>query len=1037
MLKIKKTLKMFQETNNDCVETEKSASYNRNFDKEKTSSLIGKWKNNGEALEPKWRDGDTMPLLPFINYTEIYSKEKSNNDQGKHVPKHNLSNDSLDSTIFDTKRISNPNDYEEQRSVESKSESVDRYVESISMRNVEDSSKVNMRPSISLETEKESLLLKNQGFKNIAKLNTSNYRETFPTSSNNYEHELNDEEYLKPRPRKRRPPQNHEFALTSKEAPLHDKNILNSSCTGAQENLTLSSPLESASKRNESHSSTSKNADELKALLKMRERKGLSLSEALQYRNLTLADLLEGKEDVITALKSAEAEEAEEYIKKASRIMFNSLSKLPATMPPAWPLLRRSTVHTKSIEMLPLNVFGNTKAAVSSINFTSPSKENSANLKMIFDNLNWMQIYPEYDERTTKRTALNTSAPLQPKITTVYNTSTAITTSMQPSIFMDSASISQEDDNLVRMKNGRNVGTETLDEDEIMEFSDFTDFKKERNNTSPVWYKTKDKENWPYLFTNAKNDPKNKSQILSTEHKSNPVESMKNNGELSTLLRYNESFQENVPSKTNFEEQSIASIERSTKMYDMLIEYQGDSPLTQNSEKDDWPNVNTDESKMNMEENVPMKEKIQGTSNCCKTYGIQETMIPRTNEKKRNTSLENRTKTDFNGEDYKDFVSEIESEARAEIFELFSSDSAGKRLERVLKSRNMSVEELIALRQRGSSKIHLADALRLRIQKSNLLQTTENVSQNATNSTSATNVENRNDDVSKSRSKNKIVGNKVLNMNNSERQTNETVEGREGKIELKVSGILHYKGSNDADIPFSNINSNIEKEDRDSKTPSKGQSLRTEESGKEYSRHVAQTASLLTTLKLVPELIHFHEKTETKMQNHGEGMTIENNPKKTKEKAFQRAYAERKTKEPNSVDIRTVYANVKKDTENNQKSSAKIQPSMIASIAILAMTIIVFMAIFVVCKFRQKQKYAYKNTFSRAVFQGPTMAVRKLSNSSSLSTVMVNVAAMSTVKKIERCATQEGIKNLEPRSDIDNDSLDTNDSWETIPRYAK
>lgn len=50
---------------------------------------------------------------------------------------------------------------------------------------------------------------------------------------------------------------------------------------------------------------------------------------------------------------------------------------------------------------------------------------------------------------------------------------------------------------------------------------------------------------------------------------------------------------------------------------------------------------------------------------------------------------------------------------------------------------------------------------------------------------------------------------------------------------------------------------------------------------------------------------------------------------------------------------------------------------------------------------------------------------------------MVNVVATSTAKRPERNETQEPVAEMDCKSDIDNDSLDANDSWETIPDYMK
>lgn len=115
------------------------------------------------------------------------------------------------------------------------------------------------------------------------------------------------------------------------------------------------------------------------------------------------------------------------------------------------------------------------------------------------------------------------------------------------------------------------------------------------------------------------------------------------------------------------------------------------------------------------------------------------------------------------------------------------------------------------------------------------------------------------------------------------------------------------------------------------------------------------------------------------------------------------------------------------DVGVDKETLNRVQPSIYASLAILGMALVVFLAIFIVCKMQQKQKYTYRNTFSRAVFQNPAIAARKLSNSSSLNTIMVNVVAAKTSR----------LDEFEAKSDIENDSLDGNDSWDSIPDYMK
>lgn len=291
----------------------------------------------------------------------------------------------------------------------------------------------------------------------------------------------------------------------------------------------------------------------------------------------------------------------------------------------------------------------------------------------------------------------------------------------------------------------------------------------------------------------------------------------------------------------------------------------------------------------------------------------------------------------------------LEPNARAEILELLSSGPSAKRLERLLESRNMTLEEFIALRQRGSSQVHLAEVSKHRMQKSHV-----------------------------------------------QVQTTTTKPETTSKITTKITTTT---------VPTSTeeIRDNVADEQRVS------------EHEKEVPDEAREIFNIFTAFDTVP---------------------FETQPDEEKKNGSMAVVEVGRVEEilDESGTLSEVFKTVESDVEEAAFFS-RMTPSIIASGAILGVTLLVFAMIFFVCRTQQKQKYTYRNTFSRSVFQSPAMAARKLSNSSSLNTIMVNVVATSTAKKPERHLDIES--DYDVKSDIENDSLDGNDSWDTIPDFMK
>ncbi|XP_054015206.1 uncharacterized protein LOC128896073 [Hylaeus anthracinus] len=921
-------------------------------DEVNSGESIGKWRNNGEALEPKWRDGDTVPLFPFPQLSR-YTSDKADNeedfDYSHRAVKHRRNNG---------REESRPGNYDK-RVYRGRSEK---------RKDSRASATQNLANSKETSDRMEQVIWSPADNKEATSVR---YREAFQIRPNDYEHELDDEEYLKPRPRKRRPPQNYEFALA--------------------ENETESNPGSwQSSSESERGNQFTQNAVELRSLLKMQQEEGLSLSELLQRKNLTLDDLLKGKADAINALKSKDVE-TEDYIEEASRMMYNTLTKATSTTKKPQYTANTETTRTKNAprdDGLMIS-FVDTVDVLWRKNLTDSS---------------WPSL--NLGNATTGKSISVNLDPGPVQVTPNARAPAAITTSMPTAT--NSVRFLQ-DNGATKLRDGDEIKPESLDEDEIMEFSDFTDYKNGRNGMSPVWLMAKDGESdaEPTLKINE-----DRGSTLSIEQILNPTESTESTRNVFPENERNDATK--LIAKEIQRPQIIVEHQESDYTTFSELEYQEDAPLTYHDlEQNTQINTPADE------DSTSTMDKIESASDAT-SYGTttedRRTFLNNVDYSLKNHQIANATEK----HNREDATSEIEPEARAEIFELFASGSAGKRLERLLKSRNMSLEELIALRQRGSSKVHLAEVSRLKARKPNNEDGAKGRSNSETNElskgTSYEFRERNGTDISSKSFENATNGAPISNLMNFVRPVESTTKRLQ-----------------------SNFDSGIKNEDM------------------EERRRTVQIVDLLTTFGSLPFAKDLQRdfageyKADKKLpeRNSDLGVVFVNDTetvhKNDTANVVQSGYVkEILEKIPNSIDIQTVFRETsvfdrdEEDDKNERgRTLSKVKPSIIASGAILGVTIVVFLAIFIVCRIRQKQKYRYRNTFSRAVFQGPILAARKLSNSSSLSTVMVNVVATSTTKRPERNETRQPVGEMECRSDIDNDSLDANDSWETIPDYMK
>ncbi|KAI4491631.1 hypothetical protein M0804_003023 [Polistes exclamans] len=889
---------------------------------ESRSELLGKWRNNGEALEPKWRDGDAVPFLPFSQFARTYSQKDSDligDDNSYDV----VYRDNINYRRLDEDRENHYVDSRQDRPFSLPDDS----------------------PTMRLEEKKHGRQLRgkieqvpvesfpNDKFLRNDRVGSTDYRDTFQIRPNEYEHELTDEEHLKPRPRKRRPPQNEEFVLSAKETLRHDR-------TKASSTLQSNNNMEEASP---------KKIEAIKSLLKMQQEEGVSISEILRRKNLTLTDLLKGKADVISALKMEEIDEIGDDIEQISMAMTSTLAKLPSTTFPS--------------------IFDVSSSKLSDIMTSEKTTTIDHSLKKI----------AQLKETTTEAVATVSSSEI-------------------------SIDLNNNDDNADQNLNSMRGGIYSDENhDEIMEFSDFTDYKKGRTTASPIWISLV---------------PENNAIVRSMENIN--INRTNSDSTVSIIKILN-------PTVEPFIEKTFQENEPFNKAYTDAINKEGNSNLA--VAEDHFDNISEADYQYDAPSNDMKQDNEAGVfslmnKNDCKNDSDKDKTIYLEKDKdhseefisksKNDSSFEETIKTFFRdhpnvenvmseGKHYEDIISEIEPEARAEIFELFASGSGGKNLERLLKSRNMTLEELIALRQRGSSKVHLAEVSRLRNHKALRISKDNQLSEK----------KHPNDPEEKS-----IIPD----------PQNENVE-----IKKLINKTEH--------VSTSQIPPKLDKETTES-------SFTTEISFKSIKDHSKKEHEEDPNRFIeITELFNtFTSSSFGKNQDQRLSENIRETLNNNKINDVKNDYATKMIRNDTEVDVNVVYEgsrnNVKYDdydeNEDREKSLSKIKPSIIASGAILGVTIVVFLAIFVTCRIRHKQKYRYRKSFPRTVFQSPIATARKLSNTSSLNNIMVSVVATSTTKRTEKNDMQQTSSNdYDPKCDIDNDSLDANDSWETIPDYIK
>lgn len=787
--------------------------------------VIGKWRNNGEAFEPKWRDGDSVPLAPFSTMSFNSGWKRKGPDSREDYQ--------IEPDSFYTGSIAKNGDFHEGES----------------------------RAVIENENEKknyngEKFVHETQRYKNVnpnredkAKENPSErrndsgvkHRETLQSYPNEYE--MFENENDDPRPRKRRPPQNYEFTTTSEKGteiePRKHENV------------------------------------ELKTFLKM-QGNDLSLSEILQQKNLTLADILRGKPNAIRILKSNDNPAPD--VKTSAISITETPVKITLNSSTSG-YLRWSPSRKITDKIVP---DGDNESTTPSMN--TKTEENASS------------IMKDQEENKSVDSEHEFLKPLEEN---------------RESLVIDATS---NDRNAPAVSSEVKL-TDNNDDDEIMEFSDYP--LKMSKFIPPVIYDTM-RKNVPYSAIRASSNPvEDTDSKLSIENILSTVK---------TVANVNKSVNVVNPSP-KVDDESLRNSDKVVVNYSTTLN----------------PKDSESDSKIN-DKNSTLNQKFH------------EVVIPK-----------------------------IDPQSRAEIMELFSSGSSAERLERLLASRNMTIEELIALRQRGSSQVHFAEVF-----KSKELQ---------------------NSKVDDKKNETKFDNSTIL------KNTRKETFGK-------------YLATDLFDQLSKNVNSRpdktIRKFEKEDKTtiaeilPDVNNIQRDSEGSSYYTS--------IETVKVVPAV---EEEEVVKIP----GIFDE----RKKPPLLGENFAEIGiVEEIINNDLKSLKTNdYEYSDKKSHQSNNKVKPSIIASGGILGVTIVVFLAIFIACRIRQKKKFTYKNSFAKAVFHNPVMTPRKLSNTSSVNTIMVDVVATSTTKRHQNHDPYQNDDFDIEKSDIDNDSLDANDSWDTIPDFMK
>ena len=949
---------------------------------------IGRWRSTGKALEPKWRDGDYVPLVPFhtetvpnkssIEKNQPSIEDSEENDDKNYASKRqhalrklrNQEKSTIISDEYDFNRSHKPNDKNDYRRFrnpeirlkrrrrppqlenEEKYQPVpNEYEDLLEINNQDGSKKGRHVPSLSNDNSRylEGVALR--------------YRETFQNHPNEYE--LNDEEYQRPRPRKRRPPQNDEFVEVKTSTFSNDKVTSSplSSTTNSERKQKTTQPNDIIRRNNNRTLIGNSNYDqppkntELESLLKMQQVEGLSLSDSLQG-NLTLSDLLQGKTDVINLLKSRhednESKELNSMAKSIETIKNSGSSNdIPSTTERV-PWRPRQTVPTKSFQKPVSDQFSIFRAASTDVYQIMPTQEEKEN------------VHPTESMKSTK-------IPVSSEVPIVVTTTESV--------------ILQEKDK-VKI---------TYDEDEIMEFSDFTVNNSKPSSKTDCYERTINYETTSKIDSfnrDSKSTLSNKDTLDPTEQSSISENGSKEDGD--KFSKQSERIQyENKIAYSGNENDNI----RNTKIDSFELEYQDDEG------HDSIHEIGYKENIKILKEEATFKEDSRTT---------EEPPLPS-------------HKTFLNHKNY-EIYPEMEPDARAEILELFNTNSSANKLESLLKARNMSIEDLIALRRRGSSQLHLAEVAQSR---DNLfrLSTDKDVGESQdfqNNSHENENVKTVKPDCSSFREA------KVFVKRIEDEELNK--KPMEEVLHIKEFETLPPNWSDQFGDPDSfTSNKERKQESKEQINLERFEETRTEQ----FPESFKESDGFLNTLS------NLESSRSSKTEQSTEGISYYTNNSEEPDRRNNSMILTEDDRVHESVsDVSNTFSNIYRLNSDNKESRekhsiSKIKPSIIASGAILGVTIVVFLGIFIACRIRQKQKYTYRNTFSRTVFQSPVVASRKLSNSSSLNTIMVNVVATSTTKRPEKTQSPETDDEYDVKSDIENDSLDANDSWETIPEYMK
>lgn len=976
---------------------------------------IGRWRSTGKALEPKWRDGDSVPLVPFRTITIANKpslKKKQNSDEIDNMKNYATGQRS---THWQSQRqekgtiITNEYNY-------NTSEKPDRQNNYPNFRSretrlsrrrkppqLEDEKKVKCSNETKDLEESNSNKKESKPVIRTPKLpyNTNEYlegvalryRETFQNYPSEYE--LNDEEYQRPRSRKRRPPQNDDF-LEFKSSPLSTTERSTSYSTTRshrkQENTRRNNLIRTNHNRTIKSSDKSSENSELKSLLKMQQVEGLSLSEILQRRNLTLSDLLQGKADVINLLKSKPAEDGSE---------------------------EELNAKSNSVEMMKIS-------ASSTITASSSEKTPNTPIKPIpFRNFVKKTNDPFSSFQSTSTHAFRKVLPTQEVRQKIRPTESMATVKITVSSEIPIVDTTTEIVNLQEKDKMKII----YDEDEIMEFSDFT---VKNANSKEIVPTVGVNSSEMKVSINSDDMSKDSESTLSIEHLLSPTiqPSVEINESVENMDEFLEQSRERIQleNKIPHSEQDDDSVSKETNSFE--VEYQNDGPHIFEMDRKMATVSDPDNSHEEKESDIQEEKEFDIIKD------EKKTDIKDEKESIIEDSLKNQ-KEIFNHRS-EDIYFEMEPDARAEILELFNSGNSAKKLESLLKARNMSLDDLIALRERGSSQLHLAQ-----VSQNNFKSSPKNYQEN-------------------SEVEEKAIEVKIIKPDcPPSHEVKEFIEWKKEK-EMKKEpqkDILHIKEFETLPPVWSDHFGNfkeikkMEKMETNPETEKESKLLEAEkeinlETAKEVDLDTEQDINLEANNDFINILSHFKSSQPFNDDESSEGISFYTNNDEVPSSNLP-------TRKNNSVipvedgrvreivsDISNTFNNIFKLNADEGRSEEKhsisrVRTSIIVSGAILGVTIVVFLGIFIVCRVRQKKKYTYSNTFSRAVFQSPVLAARKLSNTSSLNTIMVNVVATSTTKRPEKTGYPETDDDFDIKSEIEHDSLDANDSWETIPDFMK